>query len=242
MIEVYQFNDNGIYYNFSPYTTEQVVNGVTYIPTMVSRGTIQLTESFAKTSVQFQFEKSHTFAEQMLVNLPEYPVTAIIFRDGNPYWKGQIIGVEKGTNNITIGCDSKYTLLTKNGQQARMGLTCRHTLYSANCGVVQEFHKFTYTVASITSNVFTVPGLAETNGFFNGGIAVIAGQQRSILTQVGTSITLAYPFTGSLSGTIYLYPGCRLTESACLSYNNLDNFGGFSRIPNKNPFAANGLL
>lgn len=242
MSEVYQFIDNGEYHCFTPQTVDETVNTILYYTTIISRSAIHLSESFAKTSVQFFFERTHTYAKNLLLNQPEYPIIVTIFRNGNVYWKGTVIGTEIDNQKITIACDSKFTTLTKNSQQAKMMLTCRHALYSANCGVIQENWVNNYSVTGISTNQFTVAGITQPTGYFNNGIAVINGQNRSILKQVGTQITLVTPFTNVQSGILKLYPGCKLTESACSGFNNLANFGGFARMPTKNPFSATGLL
>lgn len=242
MSEVYQFLDNGEYHCFTPGLTAETVNAITYTPTVISRSAIMLTESFAKTSVQFFFERTHTYAKTLVTNLPEYPITITIFKDGNPYWKGSVIGTEIDSTKITIACDSKFTTLTKNSQQAKMMLTCRHSLYSSSCGVIKESFMSTFTVTNLNSNQFTVAGITQATGYFTNGLAEINGQVRSILKQVGTTITLVTPFSGTQSGNLKLYPGCKLTESACSGFNNLVNFGGFARMPTKNPFSSTGLL
>ncbi len=85
-------------------------------------------------------------------------------------------------------------------------------------------------------------GITQPSGFFSSGIAEINGESRGIVKQEGTTLTLSNAFAGNPSGTIVLYPGCRLTEAACTAFSNLDNFGGFSRVPVKNPFESAGLL
>ena len=242
MSELYLFTDNGINRGFSPTVFSKTLLGVTFVPTIIIRSAINLIDNFAKSPVVFKFDRTHSYAKELLNNLPETPIVVTVYRNGTVYWKGNIIDVKANVLSIEISCDSLYTTLQREGLPARISLTCRHTLYGANCGAIQSSFANPFTVSGIASKTFTVSGITNPTGFFSRGIATINGQTRAIVTQAGTTITLSNPFTGVQSGILNLYPGCALTQTACIGFSNLDNFGGFAYIPPKNPFSNTGAL
>jgi hypothetical protein len=244
MTELYKFTGSTTY-GFTPHILSKSFESVTYAPTIVKRSAINIEDNFAKNNVSFSFLRTHFYAKELLIELPETPVLVNIYRTSDatyaPYWSGRVIGATLRGIHIEIHCDSIYSKLRRGGLSPKVGLLCRHALYSENCGVSQGLWGVSYSV-DISSTEVAVSGLAEPAGYYNNGIAVIAGQQRRIVTNTTTHIYLSAPFSRSLSGTVTLYPGCALTETACTGFNNLDNFGGFSRLPQKNPFSNTGLL
>lgn len=243
MAELYLFFDGTSYYPFTPNTVPEVYETRTYQPTIITRTQVQLTEQSSKTSVSFKFERSHSFARNLLVNLSEIPVLVTIYKSGLIYWQGQVIGVKGSKGEIEIACDSNFSKISRAGRQPRITLECRHVLYSLSCGVNKEAFKKLYPVNSLNSNILDISSIEEADGYYTGGIASINGQSRGILKHSGTVLTLDSSFMGYPSGQLALYPGCNLSESVCNTrFNNIINFGGFARTPTKNPFSSTGLL
>jgi hypothetical protein len=244
MAELILFNNSGIYSGFTPALVSTTYLGITYAPTIVNRSSIHLTDNFAKSTLSFTFLRSHYFAKALLSEMPEIPVTVTLYKNSNPYWLGRVVSAKASGISITIDCESIFTSMARNGLRATLCLNCRHVLYSTNCSVLQESYSNSYAGIIATSSVISVPLIAGVAaGYYNSGIAVMNAQKRRILTNTTTDITLASPFTGTQAGVITLYPGCDLTETMCRTrFNNLPNYGGFARIPTKNPFASNGVL
>ena len=242
MAELILFNDSETYYGFTPAITSSVLSGITYAPTIITRNNISLTENFSKGVLTFTFLRSHYFAKRLLSELPEIPIAVTLYKSGTPYWLGRVSAAKASGISISIDCESIYTTLARSGLRATMCLNCRHLLYSNNCTVLQESYANSYSGITATSTVISIP-LIVTADYYNAGMAVMNGQRRRIVSNTTTSITLASPFTGAQLGVITLYPGCDLTETMCRTrFNNLANYGGFARIPPKNPFASNWVL
>jgi hypothetical protein len=242
MSELYLFNNNGVNLGFTPTVFSKTLSGITYSPAIISRSNLNITENFAKSFMTFKFERTHSFANTLVSEIPEIPIIVTIFRNNLTYWKGQVLSAKKNFTSIEVACDSTFVATSKSGLRYRANLTCNHILYGGNCGVIKSNFATTGT-ATATSTIINVSGISNPDGFFENGIAEMAGQSRRILTQIGTVITLSSPFTGVLSGIIQLFPGCKLTEANCITpFNNLVNLGAFTRIPSKNPFSNTGLL
>lgn len=244
MAELYLFNNNGEYWPISTSIFKKIFEGRTYLPTKIKRSSIKITSNFSKSDLQFEFERTHPFAANLLINLPEIPVTVIVYgNDGaKTLWRGTVLDVSKSGNIITLSCNANDISLKRPSLQPRIGPLCRHVLYGTACKVNQNLWKSSYSVGPITTNVINVPAIVEASGYFTGGIASINNQNRTIQKHTDATITLSSPFTGVQSGTIDLYPGCNLTEENCIAFNNLENNGSFSRMPLKNPFNGTGLL
>jgi hypothetical protein len=245
MSELYFFQGQNNSYGFVPKLTSVLFNSVTYAPTIIKRSNLRLEENFARSDVTFTFRKSHFYAKELLTELPETPILVTIFKyNGStyiPYWYGRVAAAKTNVVSTEIICNSIYSSLRRGGVSPKITMFCRHILYSDACGVSKGLWGNNYT-ATPTSSEILISGLAEDVGYYNNGIAYINGFQRRILHNTASHIYVAYPFPAGLSGTITLYPGCKLTEGACTAFNNLDNFGGFSHIPGKNPFDGSGLL
>ena len=240
MSELYLFEEAGVKRGYTPTVFSTSFDSVTYIPTAVSRSSITITDQFSKATVSFKFARSHPYAKSLLADIPETPIKVVVYRNSLVYWEGKVTRAKASGMSIEVQCENTYSTLARAGISAKMTLNCRHTLYGVNCKVLQALHGEIYHV-NATSSVIAIAGLAE--GRYNNGIASIPGQTRRIVLNTTSDITLVSPFTGSYLGDITIYKGCKLTEADCMNtFNNLDNFGGFARIPTKDPFAAQGLL
>lgn len=238
----YQITVNGTANRFTPTLFAKTIGGNTFTPAIVKHSKINLTENFAKSTVTISFEQNHYLGKQLLYEFPESPVLVTIFKDGNPYWWGEVIGAKRNKPWIDLDCDSAYTRTGRNGLAPKASLLCYKILYSDDCGVVQVLWKSTYTVALADSDVLAVTGIDKPANYFNNGIAEMNGQKRRIVKQTLSTIYLSHPFTGLLTGNIDCYPGCKLTVAACKAFGNLPNGGMLNHMPVDNPFSARGAL
>jgi hypothetical protein len=129
---------------------------------------------------------------------------------------------------------------------------CTRKLFGGPCGLAIAAWTFTANASSATGNNLALGGLAKAGGlpaipagyFKLGQVWVGSGatyQIRSIFDSTAESsgavtLTLGRPFNGTLSGTIYLVPGCDQTPESCKTkFNNYARFGGQPYTPNGNP-------
>jgi hypothetical protein len=242
MSELYLFNDGATNTGFTPTLFSKTLSAITYNPAIVKRSDIILTDVFAKNSVTFTFSKANSYAKLLVQSFAERVIQVTIFKDDVAYWKGEVVSAESSPASISIVCNALGNNIRRKSNGARLSLHCWKQIYDSNCGLNKASFVVNYTSITASSRVITVTGLVEATGYFDNGFAEMGGQSRRILTQVGTTVTLAEAFTGTLTGTISLYPVCNLTEASCTSFSNLNNYGGFARIPTKNPMGNSGLL
>ena len=111
---------------------------------------------------------------------------------------------------------------------------CRTDLFSVLCGVDKTAYDVPTTVAAILDGFnFTVTGVAQADGWFNQGVAVLSngtGLELANWTQATQTLTSYMPSWRLLTvgDSITLYPGCdkTLTATGCAKFNNQLNFQG----------------
>lgn len=147
--------------------------------------------------------------------------------------------------------------------------TCNHRLFDDRCapnpggqlpllgpsgsgGPAPALFTIVDTIASISLDGLTITMAPGTPGGLNtkpggwaafGRIILASGDQRRILTQPGTTITLAVPFPGLIAGaSVTIEAGCLHNITACINkFNNQQNFGGHPLMSSFNAWAQNGL-
>ena len=170
------------------------------------------------------------------------------------YWKGRVSGSKAGGHSVSLNCESIFTSLRRPGLRARYQRTCRHALYSSNCGVNLETHGREMRLLHIASTNCNIPDASEfIDGYFTGGmIKAPDNSLRLISNHTGASITLSRPIISLETGfvnsgyggvRVILYPGCDRLKSTCIDkFNNVENHGGFPFIPIKNPFGGSSIV
>lgn len=239
--ELYLFNDSGTLFAFTPALLSRTFNDVTYVPTIVTRSAMQLTDNFAKSQLTFKFIRTNSFALSVVRNTAEVPITVQVFRNELPYWQGRIIHAKANISLIEITCDSLMITSQKAGLGAKMSVMCRHTLYEPyTCKANMDLVRMDFSVETLTTRFLTI-NTGKPDGYFNGGVAKINSQTRSITRHIGSELILNEAFGGTQSGVLSLYPGCDFSETTCNNiFMNLPNYGGFSHMPSKNPFSGYG--
>jgi len=245
MSELYLFSEGNIYYYLTPELLPETYLGNTYRPAVMERSEVRKTTNLVKGALTIKIDLKDAFAVYLLSRSADSLLKLTIFKNGNLYWKGLVTSVTSDGTTINAVCEYITSSLKRIGIKNTMSLSCRHRLYSSPCSIVQEANRYDFANRTVTGKTHTIAGLTQPTGFFSNGIAVIGAQTRGIITQISTVLTFSSPFIGIVSGTLSIYPGCALTEDNCknkFTVNNLLNFGGFSRIPPKNPFGQNGLF
>jgi hypothetical protein len=161
------------------------------------------------------------------------------------FWMGTVHGFSVNDQLATIQVPSLF-------QEALSGelpsifyqVPCNHTLYDSHCQVVRADNTFAGVVQAVDATEISMLGVPTTNGDLAAGeiLNLRNGERRKIFANVGTLITIGYPFVDILPGDdVELVRGCnhKGREGDCLlKFANYDNFGGFEDIPPDNPFVG----
>jgi hypothetical protein len=243
--ELYEFTVDGTIYRFCPKISNVNFGGNIFVSTILSRGAIQLTDNFLKNTLQIKFSRTHSFARLLLVATPETPVRLVIYRNESVYWQGQVIGANGQGLFIELDCVTTFSKTLRPAITPRIQISCRHQLYSEGCGLNKTTFGFTTSIATIISTTsFTVASVSGVpNSYYLNGEILWNNQRRNITKQIGTTFSITYPFTGTLTGAVTIYPGCDKSEGTCRSkFSNVLNFGGFARLPVRSQHDQKGLL
>lgn len=159
------------------------------------------------------------------------------------YWDGEVMDVFVKGRVATINVPSVLGgAMSSQVPSVFYQGQCNHVLYDSRCALARATYKTSATVFSVvdevTIQVSTVGGLPDNT--FRAGEIVIPSlvDRRLILRQVGTLLTINYPFRAIQGGdSLELYQGCLHVPEVCRDkFSNIANFGGHPFIPDHNVF------
>lgn len=243
--ELYEFTVDGTAYRFCPKISNVIFNSNVFQSAIIARSAVQITDNFLKNTLQVKFSRTHNFARLLLHYTPEIPVGLIIYRNGTIYWQGQVIGANGSGLFIELDCVTNFSKTLRPAITPRIQISCRHQLYGEGCSLNKaSFGLSTSILTNISTTSFTVASVGgQPNSYYLNGEVLWNNQRRNITKQVGTTLSITYPFTGTPAGAVIIYPGCSKSESVCRTkFNNVLNFGGFARLPTRNQHDQKGLL
>ena len=122
---------------------------------------------------------------------------------------------------------------------------CQHQLYSAGCTVARLGALVkTPTVVSVSGRDIVCSSLgAWTYEAKHGEVVRVSdGERRSIVGQVGGTITVDVPFATLAPGdSLEVARGCDKTTATCRGdFINIKNFSGYPLLPTRNPASPTG--
>lgn len=250
-LELYKFIGT---YNTYRYTSGQVPvvsGGEAYQPIFITRNALKIqtgdsSESALEVSLPFDNPLVTAYAYQNAP--PDLTLELRRAHETDPndtvlLWTGKVTGfsVEGRTAKMKVPAIFSY-IIQGNAPTPRFQAPCNHVLYDQRCGVDPALHQHVTTVASIAGNVIqlaTLPFLqdeAAAGQMFNA-----AGEQRMVISNIGTSVTVTYEFANLQVGdTITIRKGCdHAFEGDCKNrFSNGARFGGFPLVPDRNPFSS----
>ncbi len=143
-----------------------------------------------------------------------------------------------------LKCESVLYLLNRGGLRNLYGRACNHFLYDDDCRVNKASFAVAAEVTALSGVTVTATAVAtHPDGYFSGGFIewdldlLGTKERRAVEEHVGSTLTLIGLTDGmTVAMDIVAYPGCALDLETCdKKFNNLENFGGFPKMPNKDP-------
>jgi len=169
-------------------------------------------------------------------------------------WVGTVGNIKpKGLAGVLAVCRASISLLKQTGLRLAWTRQCPFALYDRQCKVNPADYTFPYEIASVVGNVVTLKtsGDDKAAGYFTGGIvkwlmAEDTYNQRLIESH---DTTLTFTIFGRGDGLeadmeVELLPGCArdISDSGCLKFDNVDNYGGHLYMPGKSPFDGSSVF
>ena len=235
---------------FTSHDQDVIYSGNTYTASPIKHQGVNTTGTLERASLDILFPKSDTFAQTYFS--PDYSdiisITILRFHhavdDFQVMWKGRVISYEAMYDEIKITCESIQTTMRRAGLRGKFQRTCRHALYSPQCGVDLDTSRVSATVDAISGFSVTLSFATsdeQADGYFRGGILIKGTDYGYLTSDVGNIVTLQYAVPGlEVGDVIDVVPGCDLSQGTCnTKFNNILNFGGWPYIPTDNPFGGN---
>lgn len=259
---LFQFiqGSTAFYYNS---TAEQVDwNSIVWEPLSIACSEFSQTNELQKNVISVTVPANSDIALTFNTFYPERVTSLTIYhghltdpdQDYIAVWKGQVTAAEPSGKELVIDAEPIFTALKRPGLRASFTRLCRHLLYEPGCNVNKLDFQVPADITAVSGVVLTIPDADSSlypDGYFIAGfVELTTGEQCYIVNHVGDQITLIRPFKALSDAfaitsplAVFLYPGCDLSESTCNNlFDNLDNQGGFSRIPGLSPFNGSSIV
>jgi len=261
---LFLFTQGSTEFRYNSSVGQIVFNGQIWEPLSISCTDFAQTNEIQKDVIQITIPADSVIGLLFKTFYPER-VTALTVYHGHTNdpdldfrvaWKGKVGAAEPSGKLMILDCEPVFTSLRRPGLRARFTRVCRHLLYEFGCNVDKTAFQVNATVDDISDNgvILTIPDADSSlypAGYFTSGMVELpTGEGVFIVNHDGDQIEIIRPFkklidefNTSSSVTVLIYPGCDLTENTCLNlFNNLDNHGGFSRIPRQSPFNGSSIV
>lgn len=245
-LELYKFESEVAPTFYTNNNSPVLFAGDWYMPEHISRGTADvggLVDSPVTVNVNVSVSSALFLEYGLDLTPPTLNVTVYKQQRGADGYKRQLVG--KCTGHSVSG--QTYTLEMQNLLQTQFNASIAQVIFDNKCNnlfgdVRCKFNVAALIVAAdITAHDdfnYTIDATLEMNKYV-GGVLNVGGQERLIVANGVHTVTVAYPLLKEDGvTTCTVKPGCNLSRTACVAYDNLDNFSGFMCIPTDNPLAA----
>lgn len=166
--------------------------------------------------------------------------------DAPIFWKGLVLNVKRPSPaKCQIIGKPLIATLKRTGLRLCWTRECPHFLYDPGCKVDPNDYVLEAEVTSVTGTTFTVDADLETN-YFRGGYAewdvdINGTMDRRMIETHTPSVVSVFGLTDRIEVgmMVRLFPGCNRTPEVCNGkFDNIDNYGGFDKMPGKSPFVS----
>lgn len=250
-VELIRFSYGDQLWLYTTSSQEVFFNEDAYIPTYIERGQITRGGDTSKDTCELKVALTDPVSQMFRSGWLDFPMIVTVYRHHLPdldfavIWKGRITSRKCSGSVATLQSNTSFTLLRRAGLRRVYQVSCPHPLYSPQCGVNQEGFRVDTSILSISGSLLSISGISGyPENYFKGGKISFGESLRMVISSSGSGIVMLDSFDTAYDGaSVSLYPGCSRDMDNCLNrFNNLDNFGGFPFLPNKNPFTGDALV
>jgi hypothetical protein len=258
-LELYTFVLGATTYRLTSSLEDETFSSLAYAAAPIARAPIALVQLGKRRELEVTIDRTHALAVALLGNgVPSRAATMAILRthrgetESRQIWAGPIAQASLGGAYLKLripnGMDATFDVELP---VARAQRGCQHMLYGPGCGVsrndavfVTTGNQVATTVASVSGVSLVVAALPQPDQWARLGQAyhLASGESRSVLAQVGTTLTLDVPFaTIGVGNDLAVYAGCDHSVATCRTkFSNVANFGGHPHMINENPASPTG--
>lgn len=247
-IELYHFYNSINDWYYTSTDTEIEFKNDTYQPAPIRRDSQNLKARVEQKEMTLTADKNIDVVDQYRVVPPENEVFVTIHRyhegdknDPSVIWEGRVSSVAwEEDDTVSIKILPLSGIMGENGLRKAYQLQCNHMLFGDACGVDADSFSEQGTITAINQATFTV-NVADNqpDGYYSNGYIVHETYTKKLIQDhVGEDLVLLNSIEGAEVGdTVTIFAGCDRNIDDCKNkFDNLDNFGGFPFVPDKNPF------
>jgi uncharacterized phage protein (TIGR02218 family) len=254
-VEMYHFHRGGWCWPYTSADSPQLLNGITYNPVTISRGSIEKNQESGSNELEVRLHVDLKMAEQFLVANPPTPVGLRVYRrhrtdpEAIVIFRGTVGYAERFGYELVLRCETPLGARERSVPTEIIARTCPHVLYGPRCGLTKDDWKHTGTIATISGTEYKASGMTTVpweNDWANAGFLYNITRGGYAFVQdhwTGVSVGVHHfdvlqPVAGwAVSDSVAVYAGCdRLVETCRDKFDNVPNFGGFPLHPERNPF------
>jgi hypothetical protein len=255
-IELYHFRYGtkpGAFFAQTNAERQVFVDGVTYIPTPITRSNIVVTGTLDRAQLDVMSSRNNPVGELFRVYPPAAPVNLRIYEghlgddDFKLIWAGRVTSVSFDQSQLKLICQPISARTLNVGLKRHWQVGCPHVLYGPRCKVPIASYLLDATVTAVSGSEITFG--AGWNGAIDpakylGGLVmwpseVVDADMRTIIKIVDSqTVRVSYVPRGVVAGSaVQVAPGCDHTLGGdCTNlFHNSQNYGGCPFIPFKNP-------
>jgi hypothetical protein len=250
-VELYHFVVGTDVYRYTSAEDEFTSSAGVFLPRNISHTAVALSSGDRKGSMELTLPADDPIALCFLGMVPGQPILLTIYRahrgDAELYnvWSGRVVSsaFRKNATVCTLACLTTEATLSQTIPSFKYQGVCNHVLYTGDCGVSKEDHKYVGELTVATGSTITVPGLLAAKGAgwaLGGYVSLNDVDYRLIIGQAGDVLTLTLDFgDGAVGQVVSVYAGCPHSLAVCVSkFNNAVNYGGYPYVPILNPFGG----
>lgn len=239
-----------------------VIGGNTYLSAQIDRSEIKQTAERAKDkiTIKLAYLRDPTAPEYPVTQalgdnwFPFVPSSTVYvmclathYGDTDPpavEWMGQVTQPKFSDVELELTCEPTGGTDRARNQGAKWQRGCWKTVYSTGlrgCNLNPDLFKVEATLTGVSGLTLTASAFGTAPINLSGGALTWTNangviERRSIMSHVGTSITLLYGSDDLANGlSVTALPGCPRTWAACEERANTDNYGGAIYKPVKDP-------
>lgn len=248
-VELYHFARGGTCWLYTSADRDIVFQGQTYLARTISRGAISRSDEASASDLSIRMDRALKVAQEFIVSDDGRPMHFRLYRfhRADAEWVVPFRGIV--ANHQVLLEEIELTVQAPLGKdevevpRETIMRTCPHSLYGRQCRVDRSSFAHSTTVRSIRSDtriVELVSDGGQPSGWYDAGLLVdtVTGAQQFILRHFLNDVTLLAPLQVLVPGrAVTVYAGCdKVVETCRDKFDNVPNFGGFPRHPERNPF------
>lgn len=241
--------------------SEVVLDNKTYVPIAITRDSVQVTTEYSNNEFNIIVPLDLPILDLYRVTSPSGIVTVLCQRYHRTdvdqelamVFKGSIINVQWEIDNAVISCESSSQTIKRMGLRENYQYGCPYMLYGPGCNVSPASYTHTGTASNIAGSTMSVTAISgQPDNIFGGGYIQYLHNQLGTVERV--SIVSSNGSTGALElfnipvglangDPVDVLEGCDRSALRCrIGFNNIENYGGKSFMPTKNPFDGTPLF